>query len=296
MHLRGRRRAFAQVGYTLAVLQPGQPNGLYHREDNQEDFLVLSGECLLLVEGEERRLQAWDFVHCPPGTEHIFVGAGDGPCVIFMAGARRGWPNKGIVYPRSELALRHGAGVETETEPAEAYAPFPKWQPGPPASWGGTAVGGRAAPLIDERVERGEELDSLLVGRGGVRDDCACDRPTVIEDEMRHVGWDVRELARTDALAVLGAFRPRASTALRRSRSRRSRHHGAGEPAQLTAGRQLQLDHADPEAGQTLEVRHSLGALVALAAPVDAALHRGNPNAARANTARGASRRLSSTR
>lgn len=80
---------FAQIGYTLAVLQPGQPNGLYHREANQEDFLVLAGECLLLVEGEERSLRAWDFVHCPPGTEHIFVGAGDVPCVIFMAGAHR---------------------------------------------------------------------------------------------------------------------------------------------------------------------------------------------------------------
>ena len=75
-------------------------------------------------------------MHCPPGTEHIFVGAGDGPCVIFMAGART--EGKTIVYPRSELALRHGAGVETETRvPREAYASFPRWQPGPPASWDG---------------------------------------------------------------------------------------------------------------------------------------------------------------
>ena len=70
-----------ELGHTLAVLQPGQPSGLYHAESSQEDFLVLAGECLLLIEGEERRLAAWDFVHCPPGTEHIFVGAGDGPCV-----------------------------------------------------------------------------------------------------------------------------------------------------------------------------------------------------------------------
>ncbi|MGH3019997.1 MAG: hypothetical protein ACRDNR_07545, partial [Gaiellaceae bacterium] len=77
------------------------------------------------------RLEAWDFVHCPAGTEHIFVAAGDAPCVIFMAGARTGWPEKGIVYPRSETALRHGAGVEQETtSPAEAYAPFPNWKPG----------------------------------------------------------------------------------------------------------------------------------------------------------------------
>jgi uncharacterized cupin superfamily protein len=124
---------FPQLGFTLAVLRPGRPSGLYHREANQEDFLVLSGECLLLVEGEERRLRAWDFVHCPAGTEHVFVGAGDGPCLLFATGARVGWPEKGIVYPRSELALRHGAGAEQETtSPAEAYAPFNRWRPGRP--------------------------------------------------------------------------------------------------------------------------------------------------------------------
>ena len=128
--------AFPQVGYTLAVLRPGQPNGMYHREDDQEDFLVLCGECLLLVEGEERRLQAWDFVHCPAGTEHIFVGAGEAPCVIFMAGGRA---HRGsAVYPRNATALRHGAGVEADTtESREAYAPFPKWRPGRPKNWAG---------------------------------------------------------------------------------------------------------------------------------------------------------------
>ena len=65
-----------------------EPSGLYHREANQENFLVLSGECMLLVEGEERHLRAWDFVHCPPGTDHIIVGAGDGPRLVFMTGAR----------------------------------------------------------------------------------------------------------------------------------------------------------------------------------------------------------------
>lgn len=125
--------SFPQVGFTIAVLQPGQAGGMYHREANQEDFLVLAGECLLLIEGEERRLRAWDFVHCPADTDHGFVGAGEGPSVIFMTGARRGWPDKGIVYPRSEPALRHGVGVETETtSPADAYAPFPKWRPGRP--------------------------------------------------------------------------------------------------------------------------------------------------------------------
>jgi uncharacterized cupin superfamily protein len=130
--------SFPDVGFTLAVIQPGQPSGMYHREANQEDFLVLAGECVLLIEGEERPLKAWDFVRCPPDTEHGFVGAGDGPCVIFMTGARKGWPDRGTVYVRSEVALRHGAGVEDDTtSSAEAYAPFPRWRLGPPASWAG---------------------------------------------------------------------------------------------------------------------------------------------------------------
>ena len=132
--------SFPQVGYTIGVLQPGQSGGRYHRESAQEDFLVLAGECLLLIEEEERPLKAWDFVHCPPDTNHSFVGAGDGPCVIFMTGARL--EDKGIVYPRSELAIRHGAGVEADTtSPAEAYAPFPKWKDGRPKSWDGLPWG-----------------------------------------------------------------------------------------------------------------------------------------------------------
>ena len=130
---------FPEVGINISVLEPGNASCMYHGENNQEDFLVLTGECLLLVEGEERPLKAWDFVHCPPDTEHGFVGAGDGPCVIFMTGARKGWPeSRGTVYVRNELAIRHGVGVEKETTvSAEAYAPFPKWQPGPPESWDG---------------------------------------------------------------------------------------------------------------------------------------------------------------
>jgi uncharacterized cupin superfamily protein len=131
---------FEQMGYTIAVLRPGRPSSLYHRESNQEDFLVLAGECLLLVEGEERRLKAWDFVHCPPRTEHIFVGAGDGPCVIFMAGART--EPRDTMYLRPEVAVRHGAAPETDTADRDvAYAPFARWQPGPPASWDGMPWG-----------------------------------------------------------------------------------------------------------------------------------------------------------
>jgi len=125
----GDEAPFADVGFTVAVLQPGQSGGRYHREANQEDFLVLAGECLLLIEGEERRLRAWDFVHCPDGTEHIFVGAGSGPCVIVMAGSRA---EHTIRYPVSELAGRHGASVEVETGvPKEAYARFPPHEAAP---------------------------------------------------------------------------------------------------------------------------------------------------------------------
>lgn len=113
---------FPQFGVNIHVLPPGEPNAMYHAEEDQEDFLVLSGECLLLVEGEERRLKAWDFVHCPPWTEHVFVGAGERPCAILMIGGRLG---KGLRYPVNDVALRHGAGVETETDTGrEAYARF----------------------------------------------------------------------------------------------------------------------------------------------------------------------------
>ncbi len=121
---------FPEVGIRLKALWLGQPNGMYHSEAAQEDFLVLSGECLLLVEGEERPLRAWDFVHCPPGTEHIFVGAGDRPCLILMVGARGG--QEVVRYPVSELAEKHGGSVEVETgSPAEAYARFSAGTTGP---------------------------------------------------------------------------------------------------------------------------------------------------------------------
>jgi uncharacterized cupin superfamily protein len=117
---------FKEYGINIHVVWPGQPNCMYHREAAQEDFLILSGECLLLVEGEERRLKAWDFVHFPKWTEHVVVGAGDGPCAILMVGSRA---DERVTYPVSELAQKHGAGVEVETDaPPEAYAPFPRWQ------------------------------------------------------------------------------------------------------------------------------------------------------------------------
>jgi uncharacterized cupin superfamily protein len=123
---RGDRSDFSQLGINVTVLEPGEPMAMYHWEADQEDFLVVLGEALLLVEGEERVLRRWDLVHCPPGTEHVIVGAGAGPCVLIAVGARdrstgRDWGG----YTVAEAALRHGAGVERATAvPAEAYARF----------------------------------------------------------------------------------------------------------------------------------------------------------------------------
>jgi uncharacterized cupin superfamily protein len=125
---------FPQLGINLSVLQPGEPNALYHSESQQEAFLVLSGECRLLVEGEERLLRPWDFFHSPAGTEHIFVGAGDGPCVILMAGART--EDELLHYPVSELAERYGASAEVETPDfKQAYARFEPSQRARPSYW-----------------------------------------------------------------------------------------------------------------------------------------------------------------
>jgi uncharacterized cupin superfamily protein len=118
------KRQFRQLGININVLHPGEPLGMYHRENHQEGFLVLAGECLLVVDGEERPLRAWDFFHCPGGTPHVLVGAGDGPAVVLAVGARGG--RKGIVYLVEPRAERRGAGVDRETtKPVEAYARFP---------------------------------------------------------------------------------------------------------------------------------------------------------------------------
>jgi uncharacterized cupin superfamily protein len=123
---------FDQLGLNLTVLGPGQTS-LYHAEANQEAFLVLSGECLLIVEGEERKLRAWDFFHAPAWTAHGFVGAGEGPCVIVMVGART---SPEVLYPASEVARRHGAGVAEETsDPDRAYAGVEWFQRERPPGW-----------------------------------------------------------------------------------------------------------------------------------------------------------------
>jgi uncharacterized cupin superfamily protein len=122
---------FPQVGIHLFVLEPGGPMAMYHWEADQEDFLMLAGEAILVIEGEERPLRQWDFVHCPAGTKHVIVGAGDGPCVVLAVGARdrSTGPDWGG-YTVDEAALRHGAGVEQATTDAmEAYARFSKSEP-----------------------------------------------------------------------------------------------------------------------------------------------------------------------
>jgi uncharacterized cupin superfamily protein len=118
------KRRFKQLGFNVNVLAPGEALGLYHRENHQEGFLVLAGECLLVVEAEERRLRAWDFFHCPAGTAHVLVGAGDEPAVVVAVGGRGG--RRGVAYLVEPAALERGAAVERETTKyAEAYAQFP---------------------------------------------------------------------------------------------------------------------------------------------------------------------------
>jgi uncharacterized cupin superfamily protein len=122
---------FPQIGVSLFVLEPGEPIGMYHWEADQEDFLVLSGEALLLVEGEERPLRQWDFVHCPAGTKHVIVGTGGTHCVVLAVGARE-HQQDGFAggYTVDDVALRHGAGVERETTVVEeAYARTPYRRP-----------------------------------------------------------------------------------------------------------------------------------------------------------------------
>lgn len=123
---------FDQLGINLTVLEAGQ-TVLYHAEASQEAFLVLSGECVAIIESEERRLQRWDFFHAPAWTEHGFVGTGDEPCVILMVGARG---NPGVRYPRSELAAPHGGSVVEETSDwRRAYATVERFRRERPPNW-----------------------------------------------------------------------------------------------------------------------------------------------------------------
>ena len=115
--------SFPQFGVNLFVLEPGEPISVYHGEDAQENFLVLGGDCVLVIEGQERSLKHWDFVHCPPWTEHTIVGAGAGPCVVLAVGTRG---SEGIRFPANGAAAKHGASSERDTtDGGEAYGRFP---------------------------------------------------------------------------------------------------------------------------------------------------------------------------
>ena len=122
---------FPMLGMAIRVIGPGEPSTTYHWETEQEGFLVLSGEALLIVEGEERPVRQWDFIHCPPGTNHTFVGAGDEPCVLLCASSRQfqkdgPWGK----YTVDEVARRHNACPDEETQDTGvAYARFPPQQP-----------------------------------------------------------------------------------------------------------------------------------------------------------------------
>jgi uncharacterized cupin superfamily protein len=123
---------FGQLGINIQVLEPGVPMAMYHWEADQEDFLVVAGEALAIVEGEERPLRQWDFFHCPPQTKHTIVGAGSGPCVVVAVGARQhdhreeDWGG----FTVDETARRHGVSVERETsDQREANANMKRREP-----------------------------------------------------------------------------------------------------------------------------------------------------------------------
>jgi uncharacterized cupin superfamily protein len=120
-------RQFEQLGVNPFVLGPGEPMAMYHWEGDQEDYLVVSGQAVLIVEGEERQLRAWDFFHCPPNTKHVIVGAGSDPCLVIAVGARAhdGQPHS-LGFTVDEVAKRHGASVEKDTmDGGVAYAAVP---------------------------------------------------------------------------------------------------------------------------------------------------------------------------
>ena len=120
-----------RMGVHVHVLGPGESNGYYHAEAAQEGFLVLSGECIAVVEGEERRMRRWDYFHSPPGTEHITIGAGDEPCAILMFGSPD--PRRKVEWIANETAAKYGASVARTTgRDTEAYGELPPLRRVPP--------------------------------------------------------------------------------------------------------------------------------------------------------------------
>jgi uncharacterized cupin superfamily protein len=175
------------LGIGVHVLQPGEANGKYHHEDDEESFLVLRGECLLIVEGEERRLRQWDVFHCPPGTAHITVGAGDGPCAILMVGTRTAGGT--TTYPPNAVAARHGAAVPEETTDSRvAYADRPPIERAP-SPW--ASVGGDDSADLRRQV-------AVLSAALGLREPL-WEVPAIVREHVRdgEIVKAVRELRRT---------------------------------------------------------------------------------------------------
>jgi hypothetical protein len=132
---KARDERWCDTGINIAILQPGQANCLYHHEPVQEDFLVLQGEALVILQGEERRLRQWDLVHVPAGVDHVFVGVGDGPCAVLMIGSRREFAPS---YPVNAVAGKYGASVKVATDSfEEAYAEWGEtgWESRIPNPW-----------------------------------------------------------------------------------------------------------------------------------------------------------------
>jgi uncharacterized cupin superfamily protein len=121
-------KRFDQYGMNIHAIHPGRPSCHYHGEDDQEDMLIVKGECKLLIEGQERHLKQWDFVHFPKWSRHVCVGTGSEPCIAVMVGGRVG---HGVIYPAIDLAKKYGASPDKETDsPKESYANCPKWVEG----------------------------------------------------------------------------------------------------------------------------------------------------------------------
>jgi len=116
---------FPQIGVNIRILEPGQAIGMYHYESGQEDFLVLDGEGIAIVDGEERPLRKWDLLHCEPGVAHMIKATGDAPLLLVCAGARTGEPHNGTMYVANDVARKHGVSVEEDTPDSRAvYASY----------------------------------------------------------------------------------------------------------------------------------------------------------------------------
>jgi uncharacterized cupin superfamily protein len=105
---------------------------MYHWEADQEDYLVLSGEGRLIVEGEVRTVRQWDFVHFPAGTQHVIVSAGEAaaPCLRWALATTA---TRTATAARTRSTRGRSAtvpGVEEETNDARiAYARYPAPEP-----------------------------------------------------------------------------------------------------------------------------------------------------------------------